>query len=179
MNKNKLLNSELNYAIASLGHGDLMIVCDAGFPYPRRTPGASTWRSCPTCPTWRRCCRRSPVTSSPRTSPMPPRWRRTTRRCWPSPAHLRRQRLRTNPTRPSSCPRWRPRPRSSCARGAFDPWGNISALLRRRRPGLVLQARPESARSLPQACGTDAERTVILTNPASRGETTCKSDQPM
>ena len=34
MKRGKLLNSELNYAIASLGHGDLMIVCDAGFPIP-------------------------------------------------------------------------------------------------------------------------------------------------
>jgi len=34
-----LLNSELNHAIASMGHGDLMIVCDAGFPIP-----SSVWR---------------------------------------------------------------------------------------------------------------------------------------
>ncbi|MDP7334525.1 MAG: D-ribose pyranase [SAR324 cluster bacterium] len=39
MNRNKLLNSELNHAIASMGHGDLMIVCDAGFPIP-----LDTWR---------------------------------------------------------------------------------------------------------------------------------------
>ncbi len=39
MNRGKLLNSELNYAIASMGHGDLMIVCDAGFPIP-----ADVWR---------------------------------------------------------------------------------------------------------------------------------------
>ncbi|MCB0156200.1 MAG: D-ribose pyranase [Anaerolineae bacterium] len=39
MKRGKLLNSELNHAIASLGHGDLMIVCDAGFPIPR-----SAWR---------------------------------------------------------------------------------------------------------------------------------------
>ncbi|MEQ8702126.1 MAG: RbsD/FucU family protein, partial [Bauldia litoralis] len=30
---------ELNHAIASMGHGDLMIVCDAGFPVP-----SSAWR---------------------------------------------------------------------------------------------------------------------------------------
>jgi D-ribose pyranase len=30
----KILNAELSYAIASMGHGDLMIVCDAGFPIP-------------------------------------------------------------------------------------------------------------------------------------------------
>jgi D-ribose pyranase len=35
----KLLNAELNYAIASMGHGDLMIVCDAGFPIP-----SDAWR---------------------------------------------------------------------------------------------------------------------------------------
>ncbi len=34
MKSGKLLNSELSYAIASMGHGDLMIVCDAGFPIP-------------------------------------------------------------------------------------------------------------------------------------------------
>jgi D-ribose pyranase len=39
MNRGKLLNSELNHAIASMGHGDLMIVCDAGFPIP-----SSAWR---------------------------------------------------------------------------------------------------------------------------------------
>lgn len=39
MKRGKILNSELSYAIASMGHGDLMIVCDAGFPIP-----SSTWR---------------------------------------------------------------------------------------------------------------------------------------
>ncbi|MEQ9691025.1 MAG: D-ribose pyranase [Bauldia litoralis] len=39
MNRNRLLNAELNHAIASMGHGDLMIVCDAGFPVP-----SSAWR---------------------------------------------------------------------------------------------------------------------------------------
>ena len=39
MNRNKLLNAELSHAIASMGHGDLMIVCDAGFPIP-----SSVWR---------------------------------------------------------------------------------------------------------------------------------------
>ncbi|NJL94598.1 MAG: D-ribose pyranase [Anaerolineae bacterium] len=34
MKRDKILNSELSYAIAKLGHGDLMIVCDAGFPIP-------------------------------------------------------------------------------------------------------------------------------------------------
>lgn len=34
MKTGKILNSELSYAIASMGHGDLMIVCDAGFPIP-------------------------------------------------------------------------------------------------------------------------------------------------
>lgn len=39
MQRGMILNAELNHAIASMGHGDLMIVCDAGFPIP-----ASTWR---------------------------------------------------------------------------------------------------------------------------------------
>jgi D-ribose pyranase len=39
MNRNRLLNANLAHAIASMGHGDLMIVCDAGFPIP-----SSTWR---------------------------------------------------------------------------------------------------------------------------------------
>ena len=34
MKRSKLLNAELSYAIASMGHTDLMIVCDAGFPIP-------------------------------------------------------------------------------------------------------------------------------------------------
>jgi len=34
-----ILNSQLSYAIASMGHGDIMIVCDAGFPIP-----SSAWR---------------------------------------------------------------------------------------------------------------------------------------
>lgn len=39
MNRNRLLNAELAHAVASMGHGDLMIVCDAGFPIP-----SSAWR---------------------------------------------------------------------------------------------------------------------------------------
>lgn len=39
MKRSKLINNELSYAIASMGHGDLMIVCDAGFPIP-----SSVWR---------------------------------------------------------------------------------------------------------------------------------------
>ena len=39
MNRNKLLNAQLSHAIASMGHGDLMIICDAGFPIP-----SSAWR---------------------------------------------------------------------------------------------------------------------------------------
>jgi D-ribose pyranase len=39
MKRGKILNSELSYAIASMGHGDLMIVCDAGFPIP-----STVWR---------------------------------------------------------------------------------------------------------------------------------------
>ena len=34
MKRSNLLNAELSHAIASMGHGDLMIVCDAGFPIP-------------------------------------------------------------------------------------------------------------------------------------------------
>jgi simple sugar transport system permease protein/D-ribose pyranase len=39
VNRNRLLNAELAHAIASMGHGVLMIVCDAGFPIP-----SSAWR---------------------------------------------------------------------------------------------------------------------------------------
>lgn len=39
MKRSQLLNNELSHAIASMGHGDLMIVCDAGFPIP-----SSVWR---------------------------------------------------------------------------------------------------------------------------------------
>ena len=34
MKRNGILNLGLNQAIAAMGHGDLMIVCDAGFPIP-------------------------------------------------------------------------------------------------------------------------------------------------
>lgn len=34
MKRTGILNLELNEAIAAMGHGDLMIVCDAGFPIP-------------------------------------------------------------------------------------------------------------------------------------------------
>lgn len=34
MKRSKILNAELSHAIATMGHGDLMIVCDAGFPVP-------------------------------------------------------------------------------------------------------------------------------------------------
>lgn len=39
MKRSNLLNSELSRAIAAMGHGDLMIVCDAGFPIP-----SDVWR---------------------------------------------------------------------------------------------------------------------------------------
>jgi D-ribose pyranase len=39
MKRSVILNSELSHAIASMGHGDIMIVCDAGFPIPN-----SSWR---------------------------------------------------------------------------------------------------------------------------------------
>jgi D-ribose pyranase len=34
MKRNGILNLGLNKAIAAMGHGDFMIVCDAGFPIP-------------------------------------------------------------------------------------------------------------------------------------------------
>jgi D-ribose pyranase len=39
MIRSGILNAELNHAIACMGHGDLMIVCDAGFPIP-----SAAWR---------------------------------------------------------------------------------------------------------------------------------------
>jgi D-ribose pyranase len=39
MKRSVILNSELSHAIASMGHGDIMIVCDAGFPIPN-----TSWR---------------------------------------------------------------------------------------------------------------------------------------
>ncbi|MDR0878025.1 MAG: D-ribose pyranase [Treponema sp.] len=35
MKKGKILNRALNSAIAEMGHGDVLMVCDAGFPIPR------------------------------------------------------------------------------------------------------------------------------------------------
>ena len=35
MKRGTILNAELNHAIACMGHGETMIVCDAGFPIPR------------------------------------------------------------------------------------------------------------------------------------------------
>ena len=34
MKKSRILNSHLNNAIADLGHGDTVIICDAGYPIP-------------------------------------------------------------------------------------------------------------------------------------------------
>jgi len=39
MKRNGILNKELSYAIASIGHTDLMMVVDAGFPIPN-----NVWR---------------------------------------------------------------------------------------------------------------------------------------
>ncbi|MBX3084558.1 MAG: D-ribose pyranase [Anaerolineae bacterium] len=39
MKRGLILNNQLSYALATLGHGDLMIVCDAGFPIP-----SNVWR---------------------------------------------------------------------------------------------------------------------------------------
>jgi D-ribose pyranase len=38
MKRNGILNLPLNEAIAAMGHGDLLIVCDAGFPIPSHVP---------------------------------------------------------------------------------------------------------------------------------------------
>ncbi len=38
MKRNGILNLPLNQAIAAMGHGDLLIVCDAGFPIPSEIP---------------------------------------------------------------------------------------------------------------------------------------------
>lgn len=38
MKRTGILNLPLSQAIASMGHGDLMIVCDAGFPIPSHVP---------------------------------------------------------------------------------------------------------------------------------------------
>jgi D-ribose pyranase len=38
MKRNGILNLGLNQAIAAMGHGDFMIVCDAGFPIPTQVP---------------------------------------------------------------------------------------------------------------------------------------------
>ncbi|MDW6005469.1 D-ribose pyranase [Vibrio mangrovi] len=37
MKKNQLLNSELSYLVATLGHTDEITVCDAGLPIPETT----------------------------------------------------------------------------------------------------------------------------------------------
>lgn len=34
MKRGRILNAELSKAIATMGHGDLFIICDAGFPIP-------------------------------------------------------------------------------------------------------------------------------------------------
>ena len=35
MKKSKLLNSELSYEVAKIGHTQTMIICDCGFPIPQ------------------------------------------------------------------------------------------------------------------------------------------------
>ena len=38
MKRHGILNLGLNQAIAAMGHGDYLIVCDAGFPIPSEVP---------------------------------------------------------------------------------------------------------------------------------------------
>lgn len=40
MKKEGVLNSELARIIAGMGHGDLLVVCDSGFPIPHHRPVA-------------------------------------------------------------------------------------------------------------------------------------------
>jgi D-ribose pyranase len=40
MKKKGVLNSELARIIAGMGHGDLLVVCDSGFPIPHHSPVA-------------------------------------------------------------------------------------------------------------------------------------------
>ena len=37
MKLGRILNKKLNTAIADMGHGDILIICDAGFPIPSET----------------------------------------------------------------------------------------------------------------------------------------------
>ena len=34
MKLGRILNKKLNTAIADMGHGDMLVICDAGFPIP-------------------------------------------------------------------------------------------------------------------------------------------------
>ena len=53
MKRNGILNLGLNQALAAMGHGDFLIVCDAGFPIPA-TVNRSTSRSLPMSPILKR-----------------------------------------------------------------------------------------------------------------------------
>ncbi len=60
MKRTALLHAELSHAIASLGHGDMLVIGDVGLPIPpgpRRidlalTPASRPWPTCcaPCCP---------------------------------------------------------------------------------------------------------------------------------
>jgi D-ribose pyranase len=48
MKKRGVLHTALAETIAGMGHGDLLVIADAGLPVPPASP-ASTWRSAAAC----------------------------------------------------------------------------------------------------------------------------------
>lgn len=55
MKRTALLHAELSHAIATLGHGDMLVIGDVGLPIPP-AHAASTWRSRLASRLWPMCC---------------------------------------------------------------------------------------------------------------------------
>ncbi|MEK8145705.1 RbsD/FucU domain-containing protein [Streptomyces sp. M10(2022)] len=86
MKKSGILNRHLAGALAELGHGDEVLICDVGMPIPAG-PGSSTWPSGQASRRSTRCSTGCWTSWSSRAGPRRTRYRRPTgtpRACWPS-----------------------------------------------------------------------------------------------
>ncbi|MDL1900052.1 D-ribose pyranase [Anaerolineae bacterium CFX9] len=124
MYKGLILNAELNHAIASMGHGDFILVCDAGFPIPN-----DAWRidlaltkDVPTHETVLSLISQVYVAErvaygEELTQNNPPLWE-VVKRCFPDSDHeiIPHDRIMGELKHQAKC---------IVRTGAFDPWGNI------------------------------------------------------
>lgn len=79
MKRTAILHGDLSRLVALMGHGDLLVIGDAGLPVPPGVP-LMTWPSAPACRACFRCwmrCWRNWWSNAPQLPRKPrPRWRR-------------------------------------------------------------------------------------------------------